>query len=151
MAKLRPVEEWTRAERDAARVTLLEKSPYGVDGGELVGRDPRSIPAGEFQRAGIDGVAILAVVRAKCLDCCGYQPEEVRKCVAVACPNWPYRMATNPFHKREISGERRAQLAERARTNLRRPRAAPNDSNLPSANPANDLAATHAAEKASET
>ena len=43
-AKVKPIEEWTRAGKDAARAILLEKSPYGVDGGELVGRDPRSYP-----------------------------------------------------------------------------------------------------------
>ena len=30
--------------------------------------------------------------RAKCLDCVGYQPAEVRKCVAYACFLWPARM-----------------------------------------------------------
>ena len=53
--------------------------------------------------------------------------------VAFDCPNWPYRMGSNPFHKRGLSDEQRAAMAERARTNLRRPRAALNDSNLPSA------------------
>jgi hypothetical protein len=144
MAKIKLGEEWTREQKAAAKATLLEPSPYEVDGGALIGRDPRSISVNEFHEAGIEGAAILAVLRAKCLDCVCHQPEEVRKCVSVTCPNWPYRMATNPFHKREISDERRAELAERARTDLRRPRAAPNDSNLPSANLTDDGPATHA-------
>jgi hypothetical protein len=122
MAKIKPVEEWTRSDREAARAILLEPSPYAVDGGELIGRDPRTISVEEFQQAGIDGVAILAVIRAKCLDCVVHQPDEVRKCVAVACPNWPYRMASNPFHKRDFSDEQRAAMSERAKINLKRRR-----------------------------
>ena len=122
MAKIKLVEEWARSDREAARTILLERSPYAVDGGELIGRDPRSISVVEFQQAGIDGAAILAVIRAKCLDCCVHQPDEVRKCVAVACPNWPYRMQSNPFHKREFSDEQRAAMSERAKINLQRHR-----------------------------
>ncbi len=130
MSKLKLVEEWTSSDRQAARAILLEPSPFEVDGGELIGRDPRKVPVADYERAGIDGAAILAVIRAKCLDCAVYQPEEVRKCVAIACPNWPYRMGTNPFHKRELSDERRAELAARARATLRRPRAEPEHSKL---------------------
>jgi hypothetical protein len=42
--------------------------------------------------------SIMAVIRAKCLDCCCHQQSEVRRCTAVHCPLWPYRMGTNPFH-----------------------------------------------------
>lgn len=31
-------------------------------------------------------------IRLKCLDCCGGQSAEVRKCPAEHCPLWPYRM-----------------------------------------------------------
>ena len=31
-------------------------------------------------------------IRLKCLDCCAYQPAEVRKCPAVNCPLWRFRM-----------------------------------------------------------
>jgi hypothetical protein len=44
------------------------------------------------------GGPIMHVIRAKCLDCCCGQQSEVRKCTAVRCPLWPYRMGTNPFH-----------------------------------------------------
>ena len=33
-------------------------------------------------------------IRAKCLDCVGYQPVEVRKCTAKACFLWPFRMGS---------------------------------------------------------
>lgn len=31
-------------------------------------------------------------IRMKCLDCCGGQQAEVRKCPATNCPLWRYRM-----------------------------------------------------------
>jgi hypothetical protein len=77
--------------------TLLEKSPYEVDGGHLIGRNPRKIPAHEFDGAGIAGKPVLSVIRDKCLDCCAGHVDEVRKCVAVGCALWPYRMGSNPF------------------------------------------------------
>lgn len=30
-------------------------------------------------------------IRYKCLDCCGYQSNEVRDCPSVSCPLWRYR------------------------------------------------------------
>ncbi len=35
-------------------------------------------------------------IRAKCLDCCGYQSKEVRLCPAKNCPIYPYRMGKRP-------------------------------------------------------
>ena len=56
----------------------------------------------------------LKAIRARCLDCCCGQPTEVRKCTAVNCPSWPFRMGTNPFReKRVLSAEQKAALAER--------------------------------------
>lgn len=31
-------------------------------------------------------------IRLKCIDCCAGQPSEVRRCTAVKCPLFPYRM-----------------------------------------------------------
>ena len=39
----------------------------------------------------------MTVIRAKCLDCSAGQQSEVRRCTAVKCPLWPYRMGSNPF------------------------------------------------------
>lgn len=72
---LKPADAWTRAEKDAARAILLEPSPYESDGGELIGRDPRKIPAEDFAKAGLEGNPILKVLRSKCLDCaCHWRP-----------------------------------------------------------------------------
>ena len=40
---------------------------------------------------------ILSVIRAKCLDCSGGSPNEVRLCQSANCDPWPHRMGSNPF------------------------------------------------------
>ena len=78
---------------------LLMPSPYDSDGGEMIGRDPRdpSIrPVLEAQdRPKTRGKAL----RAKCIDCAGGSPSEVRKCTATECALWPFRMGPSPFRK----------------------------------------------------
>jgi hypothetical protein len=96
------------------RDILLEPSPYESDGGHLIGRDPRKITTEDFGAAGIVATPVLSAIRAKCLDCCVNQESEVRKCTAVACALWRYRMSSNPFRaKTEMSDERRAAAGER--------------------------------------
>ena len=43
----------------------------------------------------------LKAVRAKCLECCGGSPKEVRLCPDVACALHPFRSGTNPFPRRK--------------------------------------------------
>lgn len=38
----------------------------------------------------------LKAIRAKCLDCSGGQPSEVRRCDIEDCPLLPYRFGKNP-------------------------------------------------------
>ena len=38
----------------------------------------------------------LKAIRAKCLDCSGFQPKEVRICPVTTCPLWLFRLGTNP-------------------------------------------------------
>ena len=72
---------------------LLQISPFESDGGQLIGRDPRNVPAeGWRDRPFISG---LVAIRAKCLDC-ALDPKEVRKCVQTDCPLWPLRMGCVP-------------------------------------------------------
>ena len=112
--RIPPRDAWTTDKEHHAREILLEKSPYLVDGGQTIGRDPRQISVPEFQEAGLHPSPVLDVIRAKCLDCCVEQPDEVRKCVSIACPNWPYRMGTNPFRTpRELTEEQRRALGDR--------------------------------------
>lgn len=55
----------------------------------------------------------IKAIRAKCLDCCCDQKEEVKMCPATTCPLYPFRMGKNPFRKREMSEEQRKAAAER--------------------------------------
>ena len=58
----------------------------------------------------------VKAIRAKCLDCCGYSPSEVRLCPAEECALHPFRFGKNPYRtKREMSEEQRAAAAERFR------------------------------------
>ena len=50
---------------------------------------------------------LLKSIREKCLDCCGNQYSEVRKCPIIDCPLWQYRMGKNPFHTRTMTDEQR--------------------------------------------
>lgn len=78
---------------------FLEVSPYEADAGEKAGKLPSKLSKAELRELGHPESPIKAI-RAKYLDCVGQQPSEVRKCPAVDCPLWPYRMGRNPFHGR---------------------------------------------------
>ena len=75
---------------------LLERSTIEADGGELVGRDPRKLTPADFAEAGVELQPLMKAVRAKCLDCCGGNVAEVRKCVSIRCALWPMRMGNFP-------------------------------------------------------
>ncbi len=80
---------------------LLEISAAKNDNGELVGRLPADVPL-EFLSLAYRAQNPVKAIRAKCLDCCCAQADEVRKCVATDCPSWPFRMGTNPFRKKPV-------------------------------------------------
>jgi hypothetical protein len=100
---------------------LLE--PHPVDGPDYpVGRDPRGeISREDFSACGHTR-SILEAVRAKCLDCCCQQPSEVRYCTATFCALWPFRMGANPFNRRILTDEEKAERSRR----FKRARAAEN-------------------------
>ena len=89
------------------RASCLEEC--ATEGGNLVGRDPRQMGRDALQSAGLEPMTPMEVIRAKCLDCCAGSAREVRYCVAVDCPSWPYRMGSNPFRP-AVSEERKAVL-----------------------------------------
>jgi len=92
---------------------LLEISASKNDEGELVGKIPAEVPL-EFLSLAYRAQNPVKAIRAKCLDCCCAQADEVRKCVATDCPSWPFRMGSNPFRKKPVLTEaekmRRAEL-----------------------------------------
>jgi hypothetical protein len=91
----------------------LRQIPFPVDEGELIGKHPREVPS-EILALYHSERNPLKAIRERCLDCCCGQPMEVRKCTAVSCPSWPFRMGVNPFRqKRKLSAEQKQAMAER--------------------------------------
>jgi hypothetical protein len=85
------------------RDDLLEPSLHEADGGFLIGKHPKDVPS-EILAGYYPVQNPLKALRARCLDCCCGIATEVRKCVSVDCPSWPFRMGVNPFRaKRQIS------------------------------------------------
>jgi hypothetical protein len=88
--------------------------------GKLVVRNPDGSTEGKHPRdADVDVMReihepgpLLRVIRAKCIDCSGGSESEARKCTAIGCALWPYRMASNPFRTpREMTEEQREAAA----------------------------------------
>jgi len=115
MRKIPTIDSWSRSMREAASNILLEPSHFEVDRQTRIGRDPRKITPNEFDQAGIGAAPLLDVIRAKCLDCCAEQAEEVSKCVSFVCPNWPYRMGANPFRVVNLTEAELERRRERGR------------------------------------
>lgn len=55
----------------------------------------------------------IKAIRAKCLECCGWQPLEVKLCPCTDCALHPFRFGKNPYVKRTMSDDQRAAAAER--------------------------------------
>lgn len=67
--------------------------------GRPEGVDPRSL--GRREKTGLlTPKSPIKAIREKCLDCCVGQALEVRRCVAVDCALWPFRMGINIFDER---------------------------------------------------
>jgi len=81
-----------------------------------VGRDPREMSQDELRQMGHKPMSPLKALRLRCLDCCTFSPNEVRLCVAVDCPNWPFRLGKSPW-RQPLSAEARAERAEQMRRN----------------------------------
>jgi hypothetical protein len=97
------------------------------DGDRLVfvGRDPRRMDQDQIRALGHEAMSPMDAIRAKCLDCCADSAHEVRLCVAIACPSWPFRTGKNPWRapiseeRREVLRERGARLSELRKINAR--------------------------------
>ncbi len=64
-------------------------------GNEVIGMDPRQMQLSEIKELGHKRVSPMKAIRLRCLDCCNQQQSEVRKCTAVKCVLWPFRMGKN--------------------------------------------------------
>ena len=83
---------------------MVVGTELGADG-QRVGRDPRKMDQEGLQELGHVPMSPLSALRVRCIDCCAGSADEVRKCVAVGCPAWPFRMGVNPW--RSVSEGRR--------------------------------------------
>lgn len=52
-------------------------------------------------------------IRAKCLDCCCDQVNEVKLCPVEDCPLWPFRFGKNPYRTRVLTPEQKEAAAQR--------------------------------------
>jgi hypothetical protein len=68
--------------------------------GSTEGRDPRKLSKSVLEKAFLRR-SVLKSIRAKCLDCSGYQVGEIAKCTAIGCALWILRMGTNPLSSRK--------------------------------------------------
>ena len=112
----RKVFSLTPSELDRARAAGYE--PSGTDDW-LIGRDPRRMAQHEQRAMGHEPMSPLAALRLRCLDCCG-SPDEVRKCVAMACPSWPFRTGKNPWDKVSDAARSRTQARRQTAPEIRR-------------------------------
>ena len=70
---------------------------------------------------------LLKTIRARCMDCCGYQPDEVKLCPAEDCPLWPFRLGKDPYKtprqlspaQRDVLSKMNARRGEKTRDTLR--------------------------------
>src|SRR5215470_18837512 len=113
------------------RAACLE--PCATEGGELVGRDPRQMGLAALHAAGLKPMTPMEVIRAKCLDCCAGSAQEVRYCVAVTCPSWPYRMGSSPFRAERSAAQ--IEAARKAGARMAVLRAEPKKTSLPEPGP----------------
>lgn len=77
------------------------------------GRDPREVTPADLEGAGHFPDKLTAIIRGKCIDCCGGSLVEVKCCTVTDCNLWPYRMGTNPFRKRTLTETQREAVKER--------------------------------------
>jgi hypothetical protein len=84
---------------------------FGEDGVPM-GRDPRTMTHAELEAMGHHRMSRGEAIRAHCIDCCGGSWDEVRKCTAIKCPSWPFRMGNDPWReKRVLTTEQRQERA----------------------------------------
>ena len=55
----------------------------------------------------------IKAIKAKCLDCCCGQREEVKLCPATTCPLWAFRFGKNPNRSRTLTDEQKQAAKER--------------------------------------
>lgn len=65
--------------------------------------------------------SVQKAIKAKCLDCCAFQRDEVKLCTSNSCPLWPFRNGKNPYKAKKVLTEEQKE-ANRARLKKARER-----------------------------
>ena len=65
----------------------------------------------EFNQEVSQNKNVLRAIRLKCYDCSAYQINEVNNCNITTCPLYSFRLRKNPFLRREMTDEEKAQIA----------------------------------------
>lgn len=55
----------------------------------------------------------IKAIKAKCLNCCCGQREEVKLCPVKDCPLWQFRLGKNPNRSRNMTDEQKRAASER--------------------------------------
>ena len=79
---------------------FLGVTPSESDNKNLAGVNPLFLSVETLLKLGHPTSPIKAI-RAHCIDCCGGNTSEVRKCTALGCHLWAFRMGKNVFHGRK--------------------------------------------------
>lgn len=66
----------------------------------------------KMKESGVDLKTPIKAIRAKCMDCCGFQYSEVEKCTVPKCPLFPYRFGKRPRELSDITGEHTIEIEE---------------------------------------
>ena len=61
----------------------------------------------------------LRAIRAKCIDCSAGSAKEVRECVILDCPLYPYRMGKSPNRKPRILTEEESEALRQRMARMR--------------------------------
>jgi hypothetical protein len=95
-----------RRATNGAGPEALEASPICRE--VLLTRSP-IIGTQALAEIGHSPMPLLKVIRAKCLDC-SYTASEVRRCTAIDCALWPYRLGINPFRAERSEAQKAAAI-----------------------------------------
>ena len=111
---LGPVRVWGKIRLFNQKVGIMRLG-LEIDSSEgfPIGKDPRKATPEELTSWGCVATPPLVAIRSKCIDCCGGSESEVRKCVAVSCALWPFRMRKNPWLEKRVMSEERKVAARK--------------------------------------
>ena len=102
---------------DRVRRRSRAKSRRSMNGRE--NHDASMEEKAKLQAMGFEPTPVLKAIRAKCLDCSGGMPSEVRDCLVPDCALFPFRFGKNPW--RAPPTEARREAARKAVASLNKP------------------------------